>query len=92
MTTWLSALDIPGLIFVCVFVALLVLVILQGNTIRALGLRLGRLETWGHRTDPRYFGIYPDLEPDPPVEECAGPHPVAADGRTCSVCGLVLVP
>jgi hypothetical protein len=74
-----------------VIAALVLLLVLQASHNRHQAERLGQLERWAAEKDPEAFGIYPDLEPDPPTAECAGVHPVGRDGRTCEACGVVLV-
>ena len=75
-----------------VIAALVLLLLLQASHNRHQAERLGRLETWAADKDPEAFGIHlPDLTPEPGRPECAGIHPVGADGKTCEACGLVLV-
>jgi hypothetical protein len=70
---------------------LLALVGLLLHDLHEQGKRIGAQESWAHERDPESFGIYPDLEPEPPRSECVGVHPVGKDGKTCEVCGVVLV-
>jgi hypothetical protein len=68
------------------------LLILQARYLNRLAERLGDLERWAIEQDPAAFGVFPNLEPNPPAPECPGVHPVAADGHTCADCGIELRP
>jgi hypothetical protein len=79
----------------CVIAALVLLLVLQASHHRGQAERLGRLETWAQERDPESWGIYPDLEPEPPAPDCeaSGSFHVAVKGSsTCQNCPAELSP